>query len=109
MFFLLRCAFWLGLTFSMMDWPGGTPVLPDAGALMRTATGELANACLAAPQTCMDGARKLEALRNLPLATPSPSPAPAASVVAASSRPNTRPGAYKLRASDFQPVWRGRG
>ena len=68
MFFLLRCAFWLGLTFAMMDWPDGASPAPDPAALAQAATQaaarELATRCAANPQACMDGARKIEALRK---------------------------------------------
>ena len=68
MFFLLRCAFWLGLTFSMMDWPGGASPAPDPAALAQAASQaaarELATRCAANPQACMEGARKIEALRK---------------------------------------------
>ena len=110
MFFLLRCAFWLGLTFSMMTWPGGTPALPDAGALARAATGELVAACTAAPQTCLDGARKLEALRTLAApAAIQPQAQPAAATNANSPRMPAKPAAGSLRTTDMQPAWRGRG
>jgi hypothetical protein len=119
MFFLLRCAFWLGLTFWMMNWPGGAPTLPDPGSLVQSATGQIAHACLDAPQACLDGARKIEALRaslpNAITATAEPAPAiaatPAASprVVPLPPVAPTRLGANTLRASDFLPTWRGRG
>ena len=68
MFFLLRCAFWLGLTFSMMDWPDGASPAPDPGALAQAAahaaTQELAKRCAADPQACLEGARKIEVLRT---------------------------------------------
>ena len=68
MFFLLRCAFWLGLTFAMMDWPDGASPAPDpaafAQAATRAATQEIATRCAANPQACLDGARKIEALRK---------------------------------------------
>ncbi len=66
MFFLLRCAFWLGLTFAMMDWPDGPA--PDPAALAQAVTSaasqEIATRCAANPQACLDGARKVEALRK---------------------------------------------
>lgn len=68
MMFLLRCAFWLGLTFAMIDWPDGPWLLPDPTALAQNAADragqEIASRCAADPQACLDGARKVEALRN---------------------------------------------
>ena len=68
MFFLLRSIFWLGLTFAMIEWPDGASPLPDPAALAREAaekTGqEVASRCAADPQACLEGARKIEALRN---------------------------------------------
>ena len=72
MFFLLRLAFWLGLTFAMMDWPDGAA--PDPAALAQAAAQaaaqDIASRCAAAPQACLEGASKLESLRNA--ASPAP-------------------------------------
>ncbi len=66
MFFLLRCAFWLGLTFAMMDWPDGASPAPDPSALAQAAAQaaaqEIAARCAANPQACLDGARRIEVL-----------------------------------------------
>ena len=55
MMFLLRCAFWLGLTFSFMDWPDGAPPAPDAQALARQAAQmaaqEIAARCAASERS----------------------------------------------------------
>ena len=68
MFFLLRCAFWLGLTFAMIDWPAGPSPLPLASLLAQNAADkagqEIASRCAADPQACLDAARKVESLRN---------------------------------------------
>ncbi len=68
MMFLLRCAFWLGLTFAFMDWPDGSPPAPDPQALAQQAAQmaaqELAARCAASPMACLDGARKIEDLRK---------------------------------------------
>ena len=68
MMFLLRCAFWLGLTFAFMDWPDGAPPAPDPQALAQQAAQmaaqEITNRCAAAPQACLDGARKIEEFRK---------------------------------------------
>ena len=68
MFFLLRCVFWLGLTFAMIEWPDGAPLVPDPAALAQNAAEaagkELAARCAADPKACLDGARKIEALRS---------------------------------------------
>ena len=68
MFFLLRCAFWLGLTFAMIDWPDGASPAPDPTALAQAAAAaaaqEIATRCAANPQACIEGARKVEGLRK---------------------------------------------
>ena len=68
MMFLLRCAFWLGLTFAFIDWPDGAPPAPDPQALAQQAAQmaaqEITNRCAAAPQACLDGARKIEEFRK---------------------------------------------
>ena len=65
MMFLLRCAFWLGLTFALMDWPDGAPPTPDPQALAQMAAQEIAGRCAASPQACVDGARKIEEFRKI--------------------------------------------
>jgi hypothetical protein len=66
MMFMLRCAFWLGLTFFFMDWPDGAPPAPDPQALARQAAQmaaqEIAARCAASPMACLEGARKIEEL-----------------------------------------------
>jgi hypothetical protein len=47
MMFLLRCAFWLGLTFAFLDWPDGAPPAPDPQALAQMAAQEIAGRCAA--------------------------------------------------------------
>ena len=68
MMFLLRCAFWLGLTFALMDWPDGAPPRPDPQALAQQAAQmaaqEIATRCAASPQACLEGARKVEEFRK---------------------------------------------
>ncbi len=68
MFFLIRCVFWLGLTFAMMEWPDGPSPTPDPVALARDAADsagkEVASRCVADPQACLENARKIEALRE---------------------------------------------
>lgn len=68
MMFLLRCAFWLGLTFALMDWPDGAPPMPDPQALAQQAAQmaaqEIATRCAASPQACLEGARKVEEFRK---------------------------------------------
>ena len=68
MMFLLRCAFWLGLTFALMDWPDGAPSAPDPQALAaqaaQIAAQEIAARCAASPQACLEGARRIEEFRK---------------------------------------------
>lgn len=58
MLFLLRSAFWLGLTFSQMSWPQDdlAPVLP---ATVHAATDVAAKACGAHPRGCLAAAAAL--------------------------------------------------
>ena len=68
MMFLLRCAFWLGLTFALMDWPDGAPPAPDPQTLAQQAAQiaaqEIATRCAASPLACLEGARKIEDFRK---------------------------------------------
>ena len=68
MMFLLRCVFWLGLTFALMDWPDGAPPTPGPQMLAQQAAQmaaqEIATRCAASPQACLDGARKVEEFRK---------------------------------------------
>ena len=69
--FLIRCAFWLTIVFTSLPWPQDAQMesqrlLADAAAsLIRSATGHAdvsAQLCLAAPQACVEQARKVQAL-----------------------------------------------
>ena len=69
--FFIRCAFWLTLVFTSLPWPQDAQMqshrlLADAAAsLIRSATGHAdvsAERCLAAPQACVEEARKVQAL-----------------------------------------------
>jgi hypothetical protein len=69
--FFIRCAFWLTIVFTSLPWPQDGHVqsqklLADAAAsLIRVAGGQAdisAQHCLAAPQACVQEARKLQAL-----------------------------------------------
>jgi hypothetical protein len=74
MFFLLRCAFWLGLVFLNMDWKIDGPLLPSTEDVARQASAQ----CLANPQVCAQvvagaqslvGAQAVAASQDLLLAT----------------------------------------
>jgi hypothetical protein len=69
--FFIRCAFWLSIVFTSLPWPQGAhtqsqKLLADAAAsLIRSAGGHAdisAQECLAAPQACVEEAKKLQAL-----------------------------------------------
>ena len=105
MFFLLRCAFWLGLTFSMMDWPGGLPVMPEVSSLTQSAANHLASGCASALHACLEGMQKLESLSS----GRETKSAIQEVETAAAPLPPRRPGANSLKGSDLQPAWRGRG
>jgi hypothetical protein len=69
--FFIRCAFWLTIVFTSLPWPQDAhmesqKLLADAAAsLIRSATGQAdmsAQHCLAAPQACVEQARKVQAL-----------------------------------------------
>jgi hypothetical protein len=66
--FFIRCAFWLTIVFTSLPWPQDAhmqsqKLLADAAAsLIRSATGRAdvsAQQCLAAPQACVEEARKV--------------------------------------------------
>jgi hypothetical protein len=80
--FFIRCAFWLTIVFTSLPWPQDANVqsqklLADAAAsLIRSATGRAdlsAQHCLAAPQACVEEARKVQALFEA-AARPEPKP-----------------------------------
>jgi hypothetical protein len=69
--FFIRCAFWLTIVFASLPWPQGAQLqsqrlLADAAAsLIRSATPHAdisAEQCLAAPQACVEQARRVHAL-----------------------------------------------
>ena len=69
--FFIRCAFWLTIVFTSLPWPQDSHLqsqrlLADAAAsLIRSATGHAdmsAQQCLAAPQACVEEAKKVQAL-----------------------------------------------
>jgi hypothetical protein len=69
--FFIRCAFWLTIVFTSLPWPQDAhmqsqKLLADAAAsLIRSATGRAdvsAQQSLAAPQACVEEARKVHAL-----------------------------------------------
>lgn len=62
MFFLLRCAFWLGLVFFNMDWRGGDSLLPSPDQAARVAAAR----CLASPDIC---AKVVSGAQNLYMAS----------------------------------------
>ncbi len=58
MWFLIRSAFWLGLVFSWIDWPGGAPTPPDAAAIADSAATGAASLCAQHPGACLRVARQ---------------------------------------------------
>ena len=69
--FFIRCAFWLTIVFTSLPWPQDAhmqsqKLLADAAAsLIRSTTGRAdisAQQCLAAPQACVEEAKKVHAL-----------------------------------------------
>jgi hypothetical protein len=69
--FIIRCAFWLTIVFASLPWPQDAQLqspklLAEAAAsLIRSAGGRAdmsAERCLAAPQTCIEQAKKVQAL-----------------------------------------------
>jgi hypothetical protein len=93
--FLIKSAFWLGVTFSCMDWHGEPPKLPTAG---ETAT-RITQVCATSPDLCLAAAARIEALRTATgMAAPPIAPPP-----------KITPSSDTLRANDRAPPWRGRG
>ncbi len=62
MFFLLRCVFWLGLTFSAMDWPSDPLSSAAARDIAARAAAEATRLCLENPRDCARAARSADAL-----------------------------------------------
>ena len=96
MFFLVRCAFWLGLVFLNMDWKVDGPILPTGEEFARQLTAH----CIANPQICnqvMQGAQQL-VVANVeskaapveiaePAAVPVPLPAPSPAAAKHEAKP----------------------
>lgn len=67
MFFLFRCAFWLGIVFYHLPWPGGVQPAEQARAALaelnaaatKTIAERAQSACLNAPRDCAAAAAKL--------------------------------------------------
>ena|GEM_PF-2952868 len=102
MFFLVRCAFWLGLVFLNMDWKIDEPVLPSASDLVGQATQQ----CLANPQACSKLVTTAQQVYTASV-TPSASPAPAQPSRPAAKVQPVKSSADSLRADDRAPTWRG--
>lgn len=72
MFFLVKCAFWLGIVFYLMPWPAqeGPAVLARRGAAdlaeraQQAVAERAAGACAADPQACLDFARQAAGARR---------------------------------------------
>ena len=69
--FFVRCAFWLTIVFTALPWPQDAHtqsqklLAETAASLIRAAGGQAnvsAQQCLAAPQSCAEEAKKLQAL-----------------------------------------------
>ena len=76
--FLLRLIFWLGLTYSLIDWPRDSVSLPDGAQLAASASEEIGTRCKADPLACLETAQKIESLRRaVQDHAPAPAPVPA--------------------------------
>jgi hypothetical protein len=97
--FLLRSAFWLGLTFHAMPWDGAqlASVAPDPRAAIASLTAEDHDGAAA---KAVVGA----VLRGAFDSATTPDPAPARAI---SSAKPTRPSVDTLTAADRLPSWRG--
>jgi hypothetical protein len=94
MFFLLRCAFWLGLVFVNMDWTSREPLLPTPAEVAAQATSR----CLADPALC---SRVLDGVQTLSTAS--------VALTVGPPKPAAKPSADSLAHDDRIPPWRGRG
>ena len=92
MFFLLRTVFWLGVTFSAMEWPGERPALPTTGDIAMQVT----RLCAENAAACLKAAGAANAAMK-----PAEKPAEAASK-SAPVKIDT------LGSADRGPAWRGR-
>lgn len=96
MFFLLRCAFWLGLVFANMDWHIDATALPTTGDL----SAEAGRQCLANPQACAAIATRAQSIFGA-IADQRPQPAVAQKAAPARHTADT------LLSTDRAPAWRG--
>ncbi len=94
MFFLLRCAFWLGLAFSAMDGPSEGISAAAAGDIAAKAAARASRVCLEHPRACVEAAKSAQGF-GLKAEIRAPRGKPAKNDT--------------LEAADKAPPWRGRG
>ena len=102
MFFVARCAFWLGLVYSSMEWPGDgrlpndlkDAAKPVAARAVDSSVATIRKTCVANLATCVEGAARINRLVG-----------DAADALASKQVP--KPSAHTLTAQDVAPVWRG--
>ena len=106
MFFVVRSAFWLGLVYSAIDWPGDGRLTDDlkeaarpvATQAMSAATAKIEKTCVSNLIACVDGAARLNRL---------------AGDAADMAKPHSSPGRSHstsvdtLTPGDLAPHWRG--
>jgi hypothetical protein len=96
MFFLLRSAFWLGLTFSAMEWPSDGLSPSAASELAAQAAAHATRLCAENARECVEAAR---AARAIGAKAPAAKSTPAARASAADT----------LDRADRAAPWKGRG
>lgn len=90
MFFLFRCAFWLGLVFYHLPWPGGAAPVEDARALA-VQLGATSSHAFAAQAQAACGANPTQCL----------------ALAAAGASRATGASRSSLTNEDMRPDWRG--
>ena len=106
MFFVVRSAFWLGLVYSAIDWPGDGRLTDDlkeaakpvATQAMSAATTKIEKTCVSNLPACIDGAARLNRLASDAADVAKPHPVP--------GRPRST-SVDTLTPGDLAPHWRG--
>ncbi len=109
MFFLVRSAFWLGLVYSSIDWPGEGRLADDirdaarpaAAQALEASTRKIEKTCVANPAACIEGVARINKLAGDAVDAAKSHPAPPRGLQSLKAPVDT------LAPGDLAPSWRG--
>jgi len=96
MFFMARVIFWLGLTFSAMDWPADNSTGQAATELASKGATKVTRLCVENPRACLSAAQAIDQAGK------------SRERRANARSKHSKPIADTLEAPDRAPAWRGR-